>query len=80
MNITDWIAKDCSGWDGDIESIQLYDATLVIDTPKFKAGTKVEVISFDFIKSKCEIFGPRNGEPGSQQEILDSFSIKLVIA
>lgn len=79
MNITDWIAKDSSGWDGDIESIQLYNATLVVDTPKFKAGTRVEVINFDFIKSKCEIFGPRIGEPGGEQEILDTFPIKLTL-
>lgn len=72
-NITDSIAINSSGWDGDQESLQLYDAELVIDTPKFKTGTIVKVISFEFATSQCQIWDD------SGETVIDEFPIKLVI-
>lgn len=90
MNITDSIAKDASGWDeaGNWGDVQLYDATLVVDTPKFKAGTKVEVITFLFSESRCQIWKsvplpePKDKTDGriSGTEMIDEFPITLKLA
>ena len=72
--ITDFIAIESSGWDecGDFGDLQLYDAKLVVDTKKFKAGDVVDTISFLFTKSICQIYHD-NGK------IIEEFPIKLII-
>lgn len=71
--ITNFIAKDFDGWDevGDGD-IQLYNATLQVDTPKFKKGDKVENIAFLYTLSKCQIIN-------KEGDVVDEFPIKLVI-
>lgn len=67
------IAKDADGWDElDTLIIQLENATLVVDTPKLKAGTKVDVITFVLEHSRCEI-------KDKDGNILDEFDLVLSI-
>jgi hypothetical protein len=79
--ITDSIAINHSGWDdiGEYGDIQLYDATLVVDTPKLKKGTKVDVVAFLFSKSQYEIY-KKLGKGPTSVEIVDKFPLKLVVA
>jgi hypothetical protein len=83
-SITDSIAINPSGWDEVGEGdIQLYDATLVVDTPKFKRGEKVECITFLFTKSICQLWRksskPTTDSGYTATEVVDEFPIKLII-
>lgn len=63
------------GWDeaGEYGDIQLYNATLVVDTPGgIKAGTKIDSIAFIFSQSLCELYD----EDGKS---LEKFPLKLSI-
>lgn len=84
VDITDSIAVDPSGWDeaGDYGDLQLYNATLVVDTPKFKKGTKVKTITFLFTQSLCQIYdvsGPKDEDGFQPTAVVDEFPIKLAI-
>lgn len=73
--ITDCIALNATGWDeagGGYGNIQLYDAVLRIDTPQFKAGTKVDSIAFLWDESRCVIYN-------AEGETVDSFPLTLTI-
>lgn len=72
-DILQQIAKDADGWDElDTLIIQLSNATLVVNTPKLKAGTKVDVILFVLEHSRCEI-----KDKGGN--ILDEFDLVLAV-
>jgi hypothetical protein len=81
-SITDSIAKDASGWDeaGDWGDLQLYDATLQIDTKKFKKGDKVDCITFLYSQSICQLYRPV-GETDingfTATELVEEFPITL---
>ena len=82
-SITDSIAINPSGWDelGDGD-IQLYDATLVVDTKKFKKGDKVDCVSFLFSQSICQLWRKAEKKMGNDvtsSEKIEEFPIKLVI-
>lgn len=83
--ITDSIAKDGTGWDeaGEFGDLQLYDATLMVDTKKFKAGDKVDCITFLFSKSICQIWQPKGKVDDKygfhETEMIEEFPIKLSV-
>ena len=81
--ITDSIVSSSSGWDecGDYGDIQLYDAVLAIDTPKFKKGDKVDTVSFVFTQSICQVWqkGITDSTGFTPVEKIDEFPIKLII-
>ena len=82
--ITDSIAINPSGWDevGEYGDLQLYGATLIIDTPKFKKGEKVDCISFLFTQSLCQLWKKAEKKMGNSvasSEKVDEFPIKIVI-
>jgi hypothetical protein len=73
--ITNDIVSSYAEWDeiNEFGDVQLYDAILAVDTPKFKKGDKVGIIVFIFSESKAEIYRSGYLEP------LDSFGLKLSI-
>lgn len=83
-SITDSIAVNPNGWDevSEYGDIQLYGATLVVDTPKFKKGEKVDCITFLFSQSICQLWRKAEKKIGNavaSSEKIEEFPIKLVI-
>lgn len=52
--------------------VELENATLAKDTPKYVAGTKVAKIRFDFQLCRCSIYD-------SKDQITEEFGFKLTI-
>ena len=59
------IIESWSGWDGDQELMHFYDATLKRKVGTFEAGSTFDVVLFNLVESKMEIYGAEGTLMGS---------------
>ena len=81
-SIINSIVSNHNGWDecGEYGDLQLYDATLAIDTKNFKKGDMVECIAFIFSKGVCQIMKslPVYEDGFIPTKIVEEFKLKLI--
>jgi hypothetical protein len=79
--LTSSIVSASSGWDmaGEYGDIQLYDATLAIDTKKFKKGDVISCVTFLFSQSLVQLWQPVGPKVDGFQsgEVVEEFSVTL---